>query len=114
MAVVMERHLAEAKLPVDDPDLVSSPISVHMIGLMEKYRPLTKPDISVDVFRERNEANCSPHPLRFWKTDFLPDGGWNHWTRQPSRVHWLDGDHVTILRPPLVSRLAQAIRDRPL
>jgi len=114
MAVVMERHLAEAKLPVDDPDLVSSPISVHMIGLMEKYRPLTKPEISVDVFRERNEANCSPHPLRFWKTDFLPDGGWNHWTRQPSRVHWLDGDHVTILRPPLVSRLAQAIRDRPL
>jgi thioesterase domain-containing protein len=82
-----------------------------MIGLMERYRPLTKPDISVEVFRERDEIRYSPHPLRFWKTDNLPDDGWNRWTRQPNRVHWLDGDHSTVLKPPLVSNLARAIRD---
>ena len=31
--------------------------------------------------------------------------------RQPNRIHWLDGDHSTVLKPPLVSNLARAIRD---
>lgn len=111
MTLGIKRHLADASLPVEEGDWASSPISRHMIGLMERYLPLTKPDISVEVFRERDEIRYPPHPLRFWKTDNLPDDGWNRWTRQPNRVHWLDGDHSTVLKPPLVSNLARAIRD---
>jgi thioesterase domain-containing protein len=38
------------------------------------------------------------------------DAGWHYWTRQPVRIHWLAGDHSSILKPPVVSDLAQAIR----
>ena len=100
---------ADGQFPLEEVDWKSSPISVHMIGLEEKYRPLQIRDISVDVFRERDEFNFWSHPFRTAPTDYLPDGGWNRWTHQPNRIHWLEGDHVTVVKPPLVSDLAQAI-----
>ena len=106
MARGMEQSLVEAHLPLGGP----SAIARHMIGLMEKYRPVSIPDHSVEVFRERDEYSSRPHPLRPWLTPHLPDGGWNRWTRQPNHIHWLAGDHDTILKQPAVAELAQAIR----
>jgi thioesterase domain-containing protein len=40
----------------------------------------------------------------------LPNGGWDHWTKIPPRVHWVDGDHDSILRPPMLTGLAKAVR----
>jgi thioesterase domain-containing protein len=103
--------------PVDDPasavelEWGSSPISVHLRGLAEKYQPLQLAAISVDVFRERDEYIFWSLPFRYGQSGYLPDGGWNRWTLKPNRIHWLEGDHGTILRPPLVSTLARAIRE---
>jgi thioesterase domain-containing protein len=108
MAADTTQNLAEARLEM--PDWASSPISRHLIGLTEKYQPLPSPDISIVVFRERDEYKAKPHPLRAWYTNHLPDGGWSRWTRRPNHIQWLAGDHGTVLKPPLVDGLAQAIR----
>jgi thioesterase domain-containing protein len=81
-----------------------------MIGLMEKYRPVSKPDISVELYRERVEYVSWAHPLRAWQTTHLPDGGWNRWTNRPNHIHWQAGDHNSILKQPAVSDLARAMR----
>jgi len=94
------------------PDWVSSPMSLHMISLSAKYRPLPKSNVAIDLFRERNAYHPQPsHPLRVWDNDRLLDAGWHHWTRKPVRIYWLAGDHSSILQPPAVSGLAQAIRE---
>jgi thioesterase domain-containing protein len=103
-----KQNLAEAHLPMKD--WVSTPISRHLVALMEKYRPLPPAEIAVDLFRERESYQDQLHPLQAWQTTSLPDAGWSHWTRKATRIHWLCGEHGTILKPPAVSGLAQAIR----
>jgi thioesterase domain-containing protein len=108
MAGRTRENLAEAHLPMTD--WVSTPISRHLVGLMEKYQPLPKAGLTVDLFRERDSYQPQAHPLHAWQTSYKPDGGWNRWTLKPARIHWLAGDHRTIIRPPLVSGLAQSLR----
>jgi amino acid adenylation domain-containing protein len=104
-----KQSLAEPPPPALD--WVSLPFERHMIALAEKYRPLPKSEVVVDLFHERDSYQPkSPHPVHIWHTSHLPDAGWNHWTRKPTRIHWLKGDHQTIVRPPLVSGLAQSVR----
>jgi amino acid adenylation domain-containing protein len=103
-----KQNLAEAHLPMTN--WVSSPISRHLVALMEKYRPLPKSDLEVDLFRERDSYDPHPHPLHAWQTSHLPDGGWHCWTRKRARIHWLEGNHKNIIKPPAVSGLAQSIR----
>jgi len=108
MAGHVKQNFAETNLPMKN--WVASPIASHLVVLMEKYRPWPKSNLQVDLFRERNSYDPRPHPLHAWQTTHLPDSGWNRWTRQPARIHWVDGDHSTILKPPAVSGLAQSIR----
>ncbi len=103
-----KKNLATAHLPMKD--WVSDPISTHLVALMEKYRPLPESEVTVDLFRERETYQNELHPLQAWRTSNLPDGGWNRWTRKATRIHWLSGEHSTILKAPAVSGLAQAIR----
>jgi amino acid adenylation domain-containing protein len=108
MARRTKRTLAEGHVLV--PEWVSTPIERHMVALMKKYHPLPKSDLAIDLFCERDSYQNQPHPLDAWQTSYLPDGGWNRWTRKPIHIHWLEGNHHTILKPPLVSGLAQSIR----
>ncbi len=108
MARKAMEHLAEARLPVQD--WVESPTSRYLVGLMKKYRPEPDAEVTVDLFRERHHYYPQPHPLHAWQTNYLRDGGWSHWVQNQLRVHWLEGDHETIIKPPLVADLAEAIR----
>lgn len=92
------------------PDWVSSPVSFHMINLMNDYRPQSRPDLCIEVIRELDEYRPPLHPLHPEQISSLSDAGWKHWTRRPNHVHWLPGNHVTILQPPLVEELARTIR----
>jgi amino acid adenylation domain-containing protein len=92
------------------PDWTTNPVSIHMMGLADKYQPPQKSEVTVDLFRESIKHWSNAHPLRAWETDYLPDGGWNHWTRRKNRVHWVAGDHWTMIKPPAVSDLAKAVR----
>jgi len=80
------------------------------VSLMTSYQPQPAADLAVNLFRERDSYDPRPHPLRPWQVSYQPDGGWNRWTRQPARIHWLEGDHWSILKPPAVAALAKAIR----
>jgi thioesterase domain-containing protein len=64
----------------------------------------------LDVFRERGSYDPRVHPLYAWRTIHLPDGGWGSWVRNPPRIHWVDGDHWTIVKAPQVHALAKTIR----
>jgi thioesterase domain-containing protein len=108
MARGTRQNLAEAHLPMTN--WVSTPISRHLVALMAKYHPRPRSAVAVDLFRERASYQPQPHPLYAWQTSYLPDGGWNRWTNKPARVHWLEGNHRTIFKPPAVSSLAQSIR----
>jgi thioesterase domain-containing protein/acyl carrier protein len=91
-------------------DWAARPIARHLLGLSEKYSPVPAAKVSMEVFRERFEYNPRAHPKRHWDTSHLTDGGWSRWTDGAARVHWIDGDHLSILQPPFVANLAQAIR----
>jgi amino acid adenylation domain-containing protein len=92
------------------PDWTVSPIIQHLLGLAQKYRPLPKCDVSIEIFCERDEYRSEGHPARPGDTGHLTNGGWDRWTSKEVRIYWLDGNHSSILRPPLVANLAQAIR----
>ena len=50
------------------------------------------------------------HALDPSTTDPLPDSGRSHWTGRPVQVHWLETDHVAVLRAPVVNELAARLR----
>ena len=107
MAQGMKQSLVEDRVPLGGPDAIER----HMIALMEKYQPRSIPDFSLELFRESDKVSSQQHPLHAWMTLHLPDTGWNRWTRRPNHVHWVKGDHESILKPPQVSALAKAIRE---
>ncbi len=108
MAARTRENLAEAHLPLEE--LVSKPIPLHLFSLMEKYRPKPGSKVTINIFREYDSTRIPAHPLHAWQTSHLPDGGWNRWVQSHPSIHWLEGDHWTIIKPPLVKTLAQAIR----
>jgi thioesterase domain-containing protein len=91
------------------PEWCSSPIARHLMALTKKYCPLPRTSATVEVFREREEYRPHAHPARSWDTSYLPGGGWARWTSR-AQIHWLEGNHNSILQPPLVASLAGAIR----
>ncbi len=94
----------------DIPDWAATPITRHLYSLSQKYCPTSRPDVALEILRERADYSPHPHPNRPLDTNYLPDGGWSRWTKGEVRVHWIDGDHFSILQPPLVTDLARAIR----
>ncbi len=102
------QNLAEDRLPLEQ--WVSSPVSHHLIGLMENYHPQPGADVEIDIFRDRDSYLVPPHPLHAWQTSHLRDGGWSRWVHSQPRIHWLAGDHWNIIKPPRVFELARSIR----
>jgi amino acid adenylation domain-containing protein len=108
MAREAKQNLADGPRPVEE--LLSSPTSRHLLGLKDKYHPQPGSDVTINLFRERDSYEAYAHPLYVWHTNHLLDWGWNHWVHHPARIYWVEGDHLTIIKPPLVSDLAQYIR----
>jgi thioesterase domain-containing protein/acyl carrier protein len=108
MALATKQSLAEPRLPVRD--WLSSSISRHLFCLVEKYHPPVGSEVTIDLFRELNSYDARAHPLQPWCTCHLPDGGWHRWVHNQPHIHWLDGDHVSIIKPPFACGLAQSIR----
>ena len=106
-AATKNNHAVEKE--VITPEWYSSPIARHLMALTKKYCPLPQTRAAINVFREREEYRSQAHPARPWDTSYLREGGWDRWTTG-AQIHWLEGNHNSILRPPLVTSLAQAIR----
>jgi amino acid adenylation domain-containing protein len=96
------------------PDWASPPIPRHLLNLARKYRPLPVQSLRIDFFRERDSIpeKSMPlmHPLRPMAADYMPDEGWSRWSKIPPRLHWVPGDHESVLKPPQLAGLAKAIR----
>jgi amino acid adenylation domain-containing protein len=108
MAIHAKNALSGAPLPL--PEWASSPISRHLY-IADKYHPAPIHPIQVEFFRERGALySRNYHPLRPGDTSWLPDGGWSHWSLLPPRIHWVDGDHISILKPPNVTQMAKELR----
>lgn len=108
MARSTQKNLAEVHLAI--PGWADTPLARHLIGLAKNYQPATKFQGSVDVLREHEEFHPHGHPLRAWQTGHLPDGGWNRWTRDPNRIHWVPGNHWNVIKQPAVATLGKSLR----
>ncbi len=98
-----------AKAEEVTPGWSPTPIARHFMALTKRYCPLPPTNVGIEVFREREEYIPQPHPLRPGDTSYMPNGGWDYWTTD-ARIHWVEGNHNSILKPPLVATLARAIR----
>ncbi len=103
--------LAQKENIFEMPDWVKSPVSLHMIGLLQKYRPVSRMDLSLAVIRETEDFHPSVHPLHYHKSGQLPDAGWDHWTLRPNHIYWVKGNHVSIIKPPIVEKVGRIIRE---
>jgi thioesterase domain-containing protein len=85
-------------------------LAFEQIKLSHRYQPKLTHPVPVHLFRERGDFRNEPHPAHFNVADYLEDGGWRQWTGCAPTIHWLDGDHLTVLKRPQVTRTAQALR----
>jgi len=97
---------AEAPLP----DWARTPLSRQLMLLDRRYQPSTTGPVKIDLFRERDSAPKCAHPLKPGNNVHLPDAGWSTWTLVPPRVHWVDGDHHSLLQQPILGQLAKELR----
>jgi thioesterase domain-containing protein len=102
---------AEIHPPMPSEEWAASPVVRHLITLERPYHPALERPFDVHLFREGpSRGPLFMHPLDPSSTDPLPDSGWSHWTGRPVQVHWLETDHVAILRAPVVNELAARLR----
>jgi amino acid adenylation domain-containing protein len=96
------------------PDWASAPLPRHLLDLGGKYRPLPIRPCRIDLFREKDAFQkqlMSPvHPFHYADNSRLLDAGWGRWTKIPPRIHWVAGDHASVLQPPQLAGLAKAVR----
>lgn len=85
-------------------------LAFELIKLSHRYQPKFTHPVAVHLFRERGDLRKEPHPAHFIARDYLEDGGWRQWTGCAPTIHWLDGDHMTVLKRPQVAHTAAALR----
>ena len=100
----LRRNLASNR-PEEMPEWTTSPLIRHHIELALKYHPPRTCPVPIHLIRERDLSVRKMHPAEHWWTDHEADGGWHRWTTCAPEVDWLEGDHTTILKPPLVGKL---------
>lgn len=113
-----KKAFSDDSAPVPDsaplPDWAKPPIARHFLNLARKYHPRVRRPMQIDYFREgdpsADHSIMPSHPLTVLDQTQLPDGGWRRWCKLPPRVHWVEGDHESILRRPHLVGLAKAVR----
>lgn len=93
------------KLPENAP-----PLAYAHIELSRKYQPAPARPVPILLFRERATPYGEPHPTEFNYTGWEWDGGWHRWTGCDPEVHWVEGDHWSVLKSPQVDTLAANFR----
>jgi hypothetical protein len=61
-------------------------------------------------FRERGSFVHESHPANFALTEHFADAGWRQRTACEPEVHWLDGEHNKVLKPPQVKRTTEELK----
>ncbi len=93
------------------PAPILSPVARDLLELAKHYRPSPVRPLQIDLFREKGTYWNEPiHPLKPGNIFRLPDGGWSRWSGIAPRVHWLEGDHNSIIKPPQVTKLGREVR----
>ena len=84
----------------------------HHIKIGNRYKPVVKIPIPIELIREKDEYHKNAHPLHYYSTDHLPDAGWTKFAHAAPHVSWLSTSHRDIMLQPVVSKLAEIIRRR--
>jgi thioesterase domain-containing protein len=110
MALTTKDSLSVSVLPEHEDEALTA-VSNHLLNLGLKYHPPYQCEMELELIREREDFIPRAHPLHTWNVDYLPDCGWGRWVRKKPRIHWLESNHVSIIRPPAVNDLARVIRE---
>jgi amino acid adenylation domain-containing protein len=107
--------MADLLAPDADPTYLSQVLQVYRAESMTPYVPQQFHAAPVTVFRSRevfavDESEISdPEILEYTKNARDKALGWNAFSSQPVNVHFVPGDHVTLLRLPHVQVLAERL-----
>ncbi len=90
------------------PANMNRPIDLLHLGMGRSYQPKAGPAIGMHLFRERVGLNWVDHrrSVRYHE----PDYGWSRWAGAPVTVHWMDGDHASVMKGESAAKLAQMLR----
>ncbi|MBE9227620.1 hypothetical protein IQ264_19510, partial [Phormidium sp. LEGE 05292] len=107
--------MADLLAPDADPTYLSQVLQVYRAESMTPYVPKQFHAVPVTVFRSKevfavDESEISdPEILEYTKNARDKALGWSAFSSQPVDVHFVPGDHVTILRLPHVQVLAERL-----
>lgn len=87
-----------------------SPLATELIKLAYCYHPAVSRPVPIHLFRERNSMRFDSRQIHFSLTNHLEDGGWGYWARRKPEIHWLDGEHIAVIKQPLVKETARELR----
>lgn len=90
----------------------ASPLARIHVDLMVRYRPAADQKVPLHLIREKGSFRWKIHPSEYWWTDHEEDGGWRRWARCIPEVIWMDGYHEDVMKPPQVSIVAAALREK--
>ena len=82
----------------------------HHIEIGNRYKPIVKKSIPIELIRETDEYKKHAHPLHYYSTEHLPDAGWTKFAGIAPNVSWISSSHRDIMLQPVVSKLAGMIR----
>lgn len=85
-------------------------LSRHHIEIGNRYHPVVRKPIHIDLIREVYEYKSTAHPLHPYSNEEKPDAGWTKVAGVAPCVTWIDSHHHNIVKPPTVSKLAKVIR----
>ena len=85
---------------------VGAPLAVKLIEQAHRYQPAATRPVPIHLFRERGTFRHEMEQFHFRLTNHLPDGGWSRWANCTPEIHWLDGEHLTVIKPPQVKQTA--------
>jgi len=86
------------------------PLAVELIKLAQQYQPAVSRPVPIHLFREHGSFHIESQQIRFTLTTHLPDGGWEYWTKCKPEMHWLEGEHLTVIKEPYVKQTARELR----
>ena len=82
----------------------------HHIEIGNRYQPVVRKPIRIDLIREIHEYKKHAHPLHYYTSEEKPDAGWTKVAGVAPNIQWIESMHRDIMLPPFVGKLAEIIR----
>jgi thioesterase domain-containing protein/acyl carrier protein len=85
-------------------------LQVYKTNSLMNYVPDAVTPIPITLFRAEEQGESNQTELQKASFD-SPTWGWNHFSKEPTSVIFVPGNHITMMRPPHIQVLANQLRE---